>query len=128
MSATIKVRSTQDSETDATLQSTTHTELSSPPSENDPSVEVAALHSRSNRNNALDETYDTDTDADASRINWREDEVLRLESMREAGFLPSSYEEDDEYPSSLDYWPLLQLCVVSAIVVCILKILRDCRR
>jgi hypothetical protein len=33
-----------------------------------------------------------------------------------------------EYPSSLDYWPLLQLCVVSAIVVCILKILRDCRR
>lgn len=93
MSATIKVRSTQDSETDATIQSTTQTELSSPPSENDFSADVAALHSRSNRNNALDETYDTD--ADAPRINWREDEVLRLESMREAGFLPSSYEEDE---------------------------------
>jgi hypothetical protein len=68
-------------------------ELSSPQSENDPSAEAAALHSRSNRNNALDETYDTD--ADASRMNWGEDEILRLESMREAGFLPSSYEEDE---------------------------------
>jgi hypothetical protein len=93
MSATIKVRSTQDSETDATIQSTTQTELSSPPSENDSTADVAALHSRSNRNNELDETYDTD--ADAPKINWREDEVLRLESMREAGFLPSSYEEEE---------------------------------
>jgi hypothetical protein len=67
--------------------------LSSPRSENDNSAEAAALRSRSNRNNEFDGNYDTD--ADASRINWSEDEALRLESMREAGFLPASYEEDE---------------------------------
>lgn len=93
MSATIKVRSMQDSDTGATLESTTQTELSSPRSENDNSAEAATLRSRSNRNNEFDGNYDTD--ADVSRINWSEDEALRLESMREAGFLPTSYEENE---------------------------------
>jgi hypothetical protein len=92
ISATIRVRSMQDSETGATLESTTQTETSSS-SSNDPSAELAGLRSRFDRNNDFDEPCDTDLDA--SRIDWREDESLRLESMREAGFLPSSFEEDE---------------------------------
>lgn len=92
ISATIKARSMQDSETGATLKSTTQTETSSP-SSNDPSAKVAAFRSRSDRNNDFNNPYDTDSDA--SRIDWVEDESLRLESMREAGFLPSSFEEDE---------------------------------
>ncbi|KAJ6027450.1 uncharacterized protein N7446_003957 [Penicillium canescens] len=83
----------QDPETGATLETTTQTETSSSSSSNDPSAKFAALRSRSDRNNDFDKPYDTDLDA--SRIDWGEDESLRLESMREAGFVPSSFEEDE---------------------------------
>lgn len=92
VSAPINVRSIQISETGATLESTTETELSSPPP-NDPSAKLAALCPRSNRNNDLDEPYDAD--ADASRIDRRGDDSLRLESMPEAVFLPSTFENDE---------------------------------
>lgn len=92
MSAAVKVKSVPDSENGAAHESTTQTGLSSSPARDDPSADIITLHSRSNRNNRI-ETYGTG--ADTSNIDWREDESLRLESMREAGFQRGSFEEEE---------------------------------
>ncbi|CAG8910106.1 unnamed protein product [Penicillium egyptiacum] len=76
----------------------------------------------------VEQDHDTIPRLHETTIDWREDgsESLRLESLREAGFLPSSYHEsDDPLPQ---FWPLFKVCIVSAIAICILKIIRDLKR
>ncbi|KAJ6132997.1 hypothetical protein N7471_008212 [Penicillium samsonianum] len=86
--ATIGVRSVRISEPDNTLEATTQTIVQSQP--NHDAASVAALPPRSEH-----EDHDTIPGLHKTTIDWREDgsESLRLESEREAGFLPSSYHE-----------------------------------
>ncbi|KAJ5357835.1 hypothetical protein N7541_004993 [Penicillium brevicompactum] len=58
--------------------------------------------------------------------DWRDNQALKLEAEREAGFVASSA-SDDEIPLP-EFWPLFKICVVSAIGIAILKIIRDVRR
>ncbi|CAG8935940.1 unnamed protein product [Penicillium salamii] len=58
--------------------------------------------------------------------DWRNDEALKLQAEREAGFVASSF-NDNEIPLP-DFWPLFKISVVSAIAIAILKVIRDIRR
>ncbi|CAG7962618.1 unnamed protein product [Penicillium salamii] len=60
------------------------------------------------------------------KTDWRNDEALKLQAEREAGFVASSF-NDNEIPLP-DFWPLFKISVVSAIAIAILKVIRDIRR
>jgi hypothetical protein len=88
MGATIGIRSMRIAEPDNTLEATTHTIVQSQPIHNAPSKTTLSPRYKH-------EDRDTIPGLRETTVDWREDgsESLRLESEREAGFLPVSYNE-----------------------------------
>ncbi|CAG8095044.1 unnamed protein product [Penicillium nalgiovense] len=114
------VRSVRIPRPDHTLETTTQT-----------IVQPQPIHDAASANalpRRVKKDHDTIPGRHETTIDWREDgsESLRLESEREAGFLPGSYHESDvPLPQ---FWPLFKICIVSAIAICVLKIVRDLKR